>query len=165
MASLVDSPAHLGDFVIDVLDGIEVGEVCRPDRLVDAIPEDMPLPNVLERVAGSTDSHFPVVDAEGRLVGMFSLGDVRSALVGAEAGALIVASDLAATDVPTVTPDDSLLSALRLFTKRGVEELPVVDPTDARRVVCMLRREEVITAYDRRMAALRGGAARPPRPR
>lgn len=159
VSSLIDSPAHLGDFVVDVLEGLKVREVYRPGRHVSMVREDMPLPEVLELVANSSESYFPVVDKEQRLVGLFSLHDIRSTLVGDGASALIVASDLAAIDVPTVTPEDNLLKALRLFTQKGIEALPVVDPDDRTRIICMLRREEVIAAYDRQMAALRGGLA------
>ncbi len=161
VSSLIDSPAHLGDFVVDVLEGLKVREVYRPGRHVSMVREDMPLPEVLELVANSNESYFPVVDKEQRLVGLFSLHDIRSTLVGDGASALIVASDLAAIDVPTVTPEDNLLKALRLFTQRGIEALPVVDPDDPARIICMLRREEVIAAYDREMAALRGGGVGP----
>jgi len=161
VSSLVDSPAHLGEFVVDVLEGLKVREIYHPGRHVSMVSEDMPLPKVLELVANSSDSYFAVVDKDQRLVGMFSLHDIRSALVGNGAGALIVAADLAMTDVPTVTPEDNLLKAMRLFTQKGVEALPVVDPEDPCRIICMLRREEVIAAYDREMAALRSGGVAP----
>jgi len=148
VSSLIDSPAHLGDFVVDVLEGLKVREVYRPGRHVSMVREDMPLPEVLELVANSNESYFPVVDREQRLVGLFSLHDIRSTLVGNGASELIVASDLAAIDVPTVTPEDNLLKAMRLFAQKGIEALPVVDPDDPARVICMLHRQEVIAAYD-----------------
>jgi len=154
--SLIDSPAHLGDFVVDVLEGMLVREVYKPHRKATLIREDLPLPKLLHVVAGSRDSYFPVVDDTDHLVGIFSLHDIRSALVSNGAGNLILASDLASMPVVTVTPDDNLHTALRCYMQKHVEELPVVDPEDPARVICMLRREEVIAAYDHQMAALRG---------
>jgi CIC family chloride channel protein len=72
VSSLIDSPAHLGDFVVDVLENMKVREVYRPSRRPTLIREDLPLPAVLRLVAGSTDSYFPVIDAASRLVGIFS---------------------------------------------------------------------------------------------
>ncbi len=155
VSSLIDSPAHLGDFVVDVLEGIKVSEVYHPSRRPTLIREDLPLPKVLQLVARSSDHYFPVVDGENRLVGIFSLHDIRSTLVGREAGNLILASDLATVDVATVTPDDNLHTALRLYMQKEIAEIPVVDPKDTHRVICMLRRGEVIAAYDRRITALR----------
>jgi CIC family chloride channel protein len=154
--SLIDSPAHLGDFVVDVLEGVKVSEIYDPDRRPTLVHEEMPLPQVLRVVAQSDDAYFPVVDEEERLVGIFSLHDTRSALLGNEAGGLILASDLAISPVSTVTPDDNLLTTLRLCTQRNITEIPVVAQDDPRRVICMLRRQEVISAYDQKMSALRG---------
>lgn len=161
VANLVDSPAHFGDFVVGILEQMTVRDVCHPGRHLTMIPEDAPLARVLEMVARSNDSCFPVVDGDGRMVGLLSLGDLRSALVGPPTGGLVLAADVAASGVPTVTPDDNLLVALRRFAEQGVEELPVVEPADQRNVICLLRREEVIRAYDRRLSALRSGAAPP----
>jgi CIC family chloride channel protein len=68
---------------------------------------------------------------------------------------LIVAADLATFPVITVTPDDDLHTALRRFTSKNIDELPVVSPDDPRQVLGMLRRKEVILAYDQHFEALR----------
>ena len=156
VASLVDSPAHLGDYVVDVLEGMTVREVYRPERRATRIREDLPLPQVLHEVANSSDSYFPVVDREDRLVGVFSLHDIRSALVGNGAGGLIVASDLATSPAVTVNPDDNLHTVLRCYAQRQIDEVPVVGVEDPTRVICMLHRGEVIAAYDQKLAELRG---------
>ncbi|MBN1588753.1 MAG: chloride channel protein [Pirellulales bacterium] len=153
VSSLIDSPAHLGDFVVDVLAGIQVSEVYQSSRPLTTVREEMPLPNVLQLVAQSNDSYFPVVDSENELVGIFSLHDIRSALIGNGAGSLIVAADLASSAVTTVTPEDNLHTALRLFTQKQIAELPVVNPENPRRVIGMLRRDEVIAAYDHQLKA------------
>lgn len=157
VSSLVDSPAHLGDFVVDVLEGMQVREVFKPARQPTLIREDLPLPKVLRLVALSTDSYFPVVDRDDNLVGVFSLQDIRSVLLGNGGADLILASDLAVYPVPTVTPDDNLHTALRLYMQKQMEEIPVVNPDQPAHVICMLRRGEVIAAYDHRMTALRDG--------
>jgi len=153
VSSLVDSPAHLGDFIIDVLAGMHVREIYHPTRPVTFIREAMPLPEVLKIVAQSDASYFPVVDREDQLVGIFSLHAVRTALVGNGAGNLVLASDLASSPVATVTPEDNLHTALRLYARKQVAELPVVDPNHPRRVLCMLHRGEVLDAYDQRIRA------------
>jgi CIC family chloride channel protein len=156
VASLIDSPAHLGDFVIDVLEGMKVRQVYKPHRSPQLIRENMPLPQILRVVANSRDSHFPVVDENNQLVGILSLHDLRSALLGNGAGGLVLASDIAASPVATVTPEDNLHTAMRAYAQRQSEEIPVVNPDNPRMVICMLRRGEVLAAYDQQMAALRG---------
>jgi chloride channel protein, CIC family len=153
--SLIDSPAHLGDYVVDVLEGMEVREIYKSTRRPTLVHDDVPLPKLLRMVAHCKESYFPVVDGHDELVGIFSLHDIRSAFVSKEAGNLILASDLAASPVATVTPEDNLHTTLRLCTQKNITEIPVVDKDASGQVICMLRRQEVIDAYDARMSALR----------
>ena len=155
VSSLIDSPAHLGDFVVDVLAGIQVREVYKPSRGVTLVREDLPLPAVLELVASSTNVYFPVVNAKDELVGIFSLSDIRSTLVGNGAGGLILASDLARSPVATVTPNDNLHTVLKIYSQRLIDSVPVVEEDDPSQVICMLNRGEVIAAYDQQMSALK----------
>ena len=155
VASLIDSPAHLGDYVVDVLEGMDVREIYTPSRRPTSVHEDLPLPELLRMVAQSKESYFPVVDGNDELVGIFSLHDIRSAFVSKEAGNLILASDLAVSPVATVTPDDNLHTTLRRCTQKNITEIPVVDTDNPQQVICMLRRQEVIDAYDKRLSALR----------
>lgn len=153
--SMVDSPAHQGDFVVDVLERIRVHDVFDPRRKVELIPEDMKLDDILQLAAVSRSLYFPVVDKNKRLTGIFSLRDLRSAFVGNGAGQLVVAADLASQPVLTVTLDDDLHTALRRFTQKNIDELPVVDKDDATRVLGMLSRKDVIAAYHNKVTELR----------
>ncbi len=151
---MVDSPAHMGDFIVDVLEQIRVKEVMQTDRPIDFVPEATPLPQILRLASHSQNTYFPVVDAERKLVGIFSLRDLRGAMTDETAGALVVATDLATQNVFTVQPDDDLHTAMRWFTRENIDEIPVVDPDDTRQIIAMLSRKNVIAAYNEQMAAL-----------
>ena len=60
------------------------------------------------------------------------------------------ARDVMKSRVVTVRPDDDLNTALGKFTSLNVDELPVVDPEDHGKLLGVLRRKEVIAAYNRR---------------
>jgi CIC family chloride channel protein len=158
VTSMIDSPAHLGDFVIDVLARIHVRDVYKPGDFLQTVPQEMPLPKIMQFVARANSSYFPVVDGEKRLVGIFSLRDVRSVLQGSGAENLIVAADIATTPVLTVTPDDDLHTALKRFTQKNIDEIPVVDEQEPTKILGILRRKEVIGAYDEEIAALQHNA-------
>ncbi len=153
--SLVDSPAHQGDFVIDVLEQIQVRDVLDKSRPLDLIPEGMPLPEILKVAARSRNAYFPVVDEQQRLTGIFSLRDLRSILTGNGAGSLILAADLAVQPVLTVTLDHDLHAALRVFTRKNIDDVPVVDTQDQGHIIGMLSRRDVIAAYHERITELR----------
>ncbi len=153
--SPVDSPAHRGDFVVDVLERLRVGQVQVRSAGIEAIAEATPFDEVLRRVANSTETLFPVVDRDGRLTGIFALRDVRSALLGTALGSLVVADDLATRPVVTVTPRDDLHTALRRLTALNLDELPVVDPDDPAKLVGLLGRRELVASYTREIESLR----------
>jgi CIC family chloride channel protein len=156
--SFVDSPAHLGDFVIDVLKEMRVAEVCSLDKAPVVIPEHMPLPQILRIVAETPQSAFPVVDREERLVGVISLHDLRAVLVGDGAGDLVRAIDLAVPVRPAV-PEDDLHTVLQILAESHLEELPIVASHDPGKVIGLIRREMILSAYDRRVSFLQSHAA------
>jgi len=73
----IDSPAHLGEFQVDVLQQLQVRDVLEPGAELVTVVPSTPFSRVLEIAAQTEQDHFPLVDDEGRLVGMFSVDDVR----------------------------------------------------------------------------------------
>lgn len=147
--SPADSPAHAGEVVVDVLERLRVKDVFDRRRPVDLIPASASLNDVREIVAQSRNLYFPVVDRDGNLIGIFSLSDLRPALMGIDSGDAIRAIDIATFPVLTVTPEDDLAKALRILTERNIEEVPVVevDAQGRKHVVGFLSRRAIINAY------------------
>jgi len=153
--TLLDSPAHLGDFVKDVLAEMTVEEILDRDRPVETIRETSRLHEVLERVSDSDADAFPVVDDRGRLRGLLTLRDLRHAWRDAGANELIIARDIATEQILALTPADDLNRALRALTIRNTDHLPVVDSEEGRRIVGIIGRHDLIAAYDARVRSLR----------
>jgi CBS domain-containing membrane protein len=65
--------------------------------------------------------HLPVVEADGRLVGMLSQRDVLRVEAGRTAG------DVMTRDVRTVAPDTSLLEAAETMQRFKIGSLPVME--------------------------------------
>ena len=51
--------------------------------------------------------------------------------------------------VPSSFGEDNLHTAMTIFDLKGIEEIPVVEATDNRWVVGMLRRRDVLARYNR----------------
>jgi len=153
--ALVDSPAHQGDFVVDVLERIRVREVMRLDRQYETVAEGTPLSEILRIASHATCTYFPVIDVKENLVGIFSLRDLRAVLTGNGSGRLVVAADIASNPVLTVDPDDDLHTALRRFTEKNIDYIPIVDPDQRSHVLGMLSRHDVIAAYHDKVTELR----------
>jgi CIC family chloride channel protein len=158
VASPVDSPAHQGDFVVDVLEQLRVGQVPVRSGGIEPVPEAAPFSEVIRRVADSSETLFPVIDCRGRLTGIFDLRDVRLALAGSEWGPLVLADDLARRPVLSVTPEDDLHTALRRLTELNSEEIPVVEPGNPTKLLGLLSRRALVAAYTTRIEALRAPA-------
>jgi CIC family chloride channel protein len=147
----VDSPAHIGDFAVDLMDQLSVRNAVVGERRVETIPESMPFEQMLQLVLASNQQDFPVVDAEGHLSGMISMTDLRRAMADKEVHSLLLAKDIAIEGVATVTTDDTLNTVLRLMATLDVRELPVVSNDDPRRVVSLVSRKDITRAYHKEM--------------
>ncbi len=147
----LDSAAHRGDFMVDVLEGIRVSDVYDPARRVVLIPESMSLDEIVHSLVKTNQHYFPVVDQDNKLIGIFSADDVRSYLYDDTLWHLVNARDVMTPNVVVVTPEDDLNTALGYFTALNVDELPVVDPEDRRKLLGVIRHKELIGAYNRRI--------------
>lgn len=156
----LDSPAHRGDFLIDVLHGMRVADVLRPEaRRFTSVRYDTPLREVVTLITGTKQSSFPVVDEDGRYRGLFSLNDVRQHLYDSPIGDLAVADDLAVAAGEPLVLDTDLGDTIGRFAELPFEELPVVDAGHPEYVIAMLRRQDVISAYNARLLEVRTSAA------
>ena len=154
----IDSPAHQGDFVVDVLEQLRVSDVGIRTQGIETIPASMPFRELAHVVARSAETLFPVVDGQGRLSGIFTLRDLRLALIGSEWGPLVLADDLAYRPVVSVTPEDNLHTALRYMTELNIDEIPVVDPDDRSVLLGLMSRRDLTLAYTALIEKLRSPA-------
>lgn len=146
----LQSPAHRGDFIVDVLEGMQVQDVYQKNRKIHTVYEGASLDTIVHMLAKNSQRYFPVVDKEDKLVGIFSAEDVRSYLYDDTLWQIANARDLMTTRVITVTPEDDLNTALTKFTALNIDDLPVVAPEDSQQIIGILRRKETIAAYNSR---------------
>lgn len=149
--SRLESPAHRGDFLIDVLEGITVNDVYRRDQEIETVSEAMPLQSIVRLLSRTHQHYFPVVNAEGRMEGIFSSDDVRRYLYDETIWMLADAADVMTSPFLSVRPDDDLNVAMKKFTALNLDELPVLSPEDDSRLLGMLRRKETIAAYNQQL--------------
>ncbi|MFT5200494.1 MAG: CIC family chloride channel protein [Planctomycetota bacterium] len=154
VASPINSPAHAGDFVIDVLQSMKVVDVLGEIRQPTLIHEDVTLRGAMRIVAESHETHFPVIDDEG-LVGIFSLTDLRRIFLEEAITDMVIVGDFMSDQVVTVRLDDSLHDVQRIMTRKQVSAVPVVDADNPRKVLALLERNAVGKAYNDKLAELK----------
>jgi CIC family chloride channel protein len=132
---------------INVLQSIYVKDVMNSE--VETIPEDLTLRKLAEKISKSKYNNFPVINKEGNLTGILSFFDYRDAIFDENLKDLVVAKDIATTDVVTVSLDDNLYNALERITSRDFSILPVMSPNDQSRLLGILTRGDIISTYNK----------------
>jgi len=155
--SRIDSPAHHGEYVVDTLDGMRVGDVLPPDAKLTTLRLDTPLTEILDTVAGSKQYVFPVLDAGGDLRGVILFDDIRLFFTERNfPSSVIVAEDLLAKNLVTIHLNEDIASVMRKLQDSMQVELVVVDQDGSRKVAGILGRRHILSVYQDRV---RNGAA------
>ena len=116
--------------VVTVNDGISVNEAF---QYVQELPE--------RRHA------YPVVDGAGRLVGLFTLNDLKRALAVDRGGARL--SEVISKDLELAHPDHTLDAAMIKLGRKGVSQLPVVSRKDASKLLGIITLHDIAEALSK----------------
>jgi len=153
--SKVDSPAHAGDFFVDILQTIRVKDLMHLVKKVKVIPRNMTFRDFRKFFPETKQHYFPVVDHYDRLVGIFSSTDIREVIFSTGIGHLVVMNDVAIFDIIVTFPSDDLNSVLQKFTTKNIDSLPVVKDDDHGILIGMLNRREVISFYNEKIQEMK----------
>jgi CIC family chloride channel protein len=124
---------------IEVLSTITVGEVMQPDT--DTLPESLSLDEANQILTLSHHHGLPVVDDQNLLSGILTLQDIERS-DGKTVG------EACTHQVETTFPEESLNTALQKMSRQNVGRLPVVSRQNPRKIKGILRRADIIQAYD-----------------
>ncbi|MGD8370352.1 MAG: chloride channel protein [Syntrophobacterales bacterium] len=130
-----------------ILQALKVRDIMN-DQVV-TIPEQMQLVDVINTLKNKDVSYLHVIDDSGALTGIISFRDIRPVLQEETVKRLIIARDVATTDVVTIRPFDNIQLALREMGGRGISQLPVVAESDNRKVIGTVSKRDVLAAYDK----------------
>jgi len=141
------------DYEADVLQQMMVAETM--DQEAPTVSAEMKVSELSDRIARrdpevSRHQGMLVLDANGRLVGMITRGDVLRALEKDPSGQMTIL-DAATKDVIVTYPDELLHDASAKMLRNNIGRLPVVDRKDPRRVVGYLGRPGIMAARLRRL--------------
>jgi len=117
-------------------------------RNVVPISENLDLNTLLHLIKEGTSSYFPVLNGNEELVGILSLRDIRPVLLEEGLMNLVIAKDIMTEAVLTLTSDQNLYDAMAKFGSKDIDQLPVVDTKNPKKVIGMLKRTDVIAAYN-----------------
>src|SRR5580658_4610046 len=141
------------DYEADVMQQVRVSETM--DRDVPTLPANMTVNELADLIARrdpSVSRHqgMFVLDAEGKLAGVITRGDVMRALDADPSGTATV-FDAGTRDVVVTYPDEMLHAASSKMLRNDIGRLPVVDRKDPQKVVGYLGRPGIMAARLRRL--------------
>ena len=146
--SRVDSPAHAGEFMMDILQTIKVGSLRHQIKDVRCVNENMQF-NEFKKIFSSTKQHyFPVMDAKGSFTGIFSSTDIREVIFSTHIEQLVVMKDIMITDLITTNTSEDLNTVLFKLTQKNIDALPVVDQEDNDKLIGLIYRRDIISFYN-----------------
>ena len=116
---------------------------------VETISENMPLRDLLKFTLSSKHSSFPVVNNEGLLTGILTFQDFKGVIYEEGLEDLVVAKEFSTAKVITINKNENLDTALKKIGFRNIEQLPVVDENNPRKIIGILSRRDVFSAYNK----------------
>ncbi|HEY8378605.1 MAG TPA: CBS domain-containing protein, partial [Nannocystis sp.] len=125
--------------IMKLLEGVPVRRLMRRDAV--AVSPDMTIARLVDDFLLRTDQRaFPVLD-QSRLVGIVCLDDVRT--TGRDLWGEVAVADIMTPlgSLETIGPDDEVAEAMRILSRRDVEQLPVVQ---AGQLIGVLRRRDIL---------------------
>ncbi len=127
---------------VEVLEALTVAEVMAPPMGV--FHETDALEAAADVFLHSRTHGLPVVNAAGALVGILTVGDMDRA----QAENLRTVADACTRDLMVAYPDESLATAFRRMGRRDIGRLPVVSRNNRQQLLGVLRRTDLLRAYD-----------------
>jgi CIC family chloride channel protein len=132
---------------VDIMETVRVEEVMVRSPVT--VPIDMPVRQLASEFLRTGRHGFPVLNNDGSLFGVVSLEDYRHATNHSPENAdQLVVKDIATCDVVSVYPDETVGTALRRMSPRDISRLPVVARNDSCRLVGVVRRNDIVRAYE-----------------
>jgi CIC family chloride channel protein len=135
---------------VDIMQAVRVDEVMTTDP--DVLAADLPLDEARQEFRETRHHGFPVV-RNGRLIGICTLADLARAPANEEFDGLaeetLTVADICTRQPLTVTPTDPVFRAVRRMASIDVGRLPVVATEDHGQLVGLVRRSDVVKAYQR----------------
>ncbi len=106
---------------------MKVSDVMRTGDRNPVVPEDTPLTEAITRITRARAGAVSVVDARGRLTGIFTDGDFRRRMGQDPRLISALVRDVMTRSPLTIGPDRLAGEALKILRERKIDELPVVN--------------------------------------
>jgi CIC family chloride channel protein len=112
------------------------------------VPPTMPVRELVAKLRRTGHHGFPVVNEKEELVGVVTIADVEAAMARGSLMGLTV-KDIASKSVVVAYPDEFIHDVFVKLGSQDIGRIPVVDRRNPKRLLGVLRRHDVLTAYSK----------------
>ncbi|MHC4365841.1 MAG: CBS domain-containing protein, partial [Planctomycetota bacterium] len=120
----------------DLIKAYSVSDVM--DTEPTSIAQDLPLQQILEVFSASESVYYPVIDKQGRIIGIITIGDIKEMFANRDVAGWLLACDVAEPVLDKTTPKKSLEEAMEHMRRFDLESIPVVAGEDSDKLVGLL---------------------------
>lgn len=103
-----------------------------------SIAQDLPLQQILEVFSASESVYYPVIDKQGRIIGIITIGDIKEMFANRDVAGWLLACDVAEPVLDKTTPKKPLEEAMEHMRRYDLESIPVVAGEDSDKLVGLL---------------------------
>ncbi len=154
VTSRVESPVHAGEFMMDILQTIEIKQLRHLIKNVRCVNENMPF-SAFKKIFSSTKQHyFPVMNSKGIFSGIFSSNDIREIIFSQHIEQLVVMKDIMVTDLIYTTPSEDLNTVLLKLTQKNIDALPVME-VHSKQFIGLIYRRDIISFYNQHVQKIK----------
>jgi len=154
----IDSEAHFGRYSKDLLKVLTVRDALKQKSAeIVTIPSSMPITEAVRVIASKPESAFPVLDEQGKFIGMVSANDIWGSFQHVGCFQDRTVDTLVQMQPVVISPQASLYTALRTCQLESVTELPIVSAERPDVLLGVLCRNDILAAYNSCLAAAQWG--------
>jgi CIC family chloride channel protein len=120
-------------------------------RVVRTVPADFTLSQVADFVSDNPHTGYPVVEKDGRPIGLLTFGEMQKAFGTVERapGGGTTVRDIMRDEVPAVSPDDPLVHAIRKMQTTGADRVLVLDAAASQPIAGIVTKGDILSIYRR----------------
>jgi len=150
----LSSPAHIGDFAVDVLEGLKVEDALPYCGKAIWVSEGENLEKILNIFTTTRADVLCVRGSDGKFSGLISINHVKEVVLQTHEliFPLVLAHDLITHGREAlVYPDDNLKKVIQKLTELDLEELPIME--EGEKIEKVISRNSILITYSRSFEA------------
>jgi CIC family chloride channel protein len=134
------------DMEVEVLSSVLVKDAM-VEKVV-TVSEDTTVRELAHLIQVTEHMGFPVLTAEGKLVGIITHHDIRNAIL--EDKYDLKVKEVESKDLLFAYPNDTLDETINRMVERGVSHLPVVEPSDKTHLIGFITKGDIMRAHHKK---------------